>query len=237
MTPTLTQMQTWFKEFNATVFRNTLPTVKINFTNTRCQLGQFYWGNCRGIGIKISLFWDRTEEQYRNCLLHEMCHLYCYSRGWMGERHGGRWKQIARFASNMTGLNIQRCTDITDWEVSSGNEAKMLAVQEKENAPAILLDLCYDNNHFIVKTTKKVLLSGDTIDGDYKVKTTAKSYRVFVSDAPRFRLWRKSRSIHRGYRFENLQYEKEIKPLLDKAIEVENLWDMFQGNYDRLGIR
>ena len=68
--PTIEQVKTWFNEFNEQVFDNELPTVKITFNNTRRQLGQFYWGNTVGVGIKISLFWDRTEDQYRNCLLH-----------------------------------------------------------------------------------------------------------------------------------------------------------------------
>lgn len=68
MTPTLTQVTEWFAEFNRSVFNEQLPSVRIRFNNTRCQLGQFYWGNGRGIGIKISLYWDRTEEQFRRCL-------------------------------------------------------------------------------------------------------------------------------------------------------------------------
>ena len=35
MTPTITQMQTWFDEFNKQVFNDTLPNVKITFTNRK----------------------------------------------------------------------------------------------------------------------------------------------------------------------------------------------------------
>lgn len=226
MTPTLTQMQTWFGEFNATVFNNELPTVKLSFNNARCQLGQFYWGRGRGIGIKLSLFWDRSEEQYRNGLLHEMCHLYCYHKGWIHEGHGEHWKRIAAYATKKTGLKIQRCTDITGWKVSSGNEGKMQAVQEKKKAPAILVDFDYGTYHFIVKTTRKVLQSSKS--------SIAKSCRVFISDAPLFTRWQTSRSIHRGYRYQNDRYDKEIKPLLDKAIEVEDLRKLFRGDYDSI---
>lgn len=237
MTPTLTQMQTWFKEFNEQVFRNELPTVKISFNNTRRQLGQFYWGNGRGIGIKISLFWDRNEEQYRNCLLHEMCHLYCYHQGWLHEGHGSRWKQVAAYATRKTGLKIQRCENIQGWEVASGNEEKMQTVKAKKEAPAVLVDLDYGKYHFVVKTTTKVLQSNDSTDWDCKLKTSAKSWRVVISDAPLFRRYQTSRSIHRGYRYEPFEYEKNIKPLLDKGIEVDSLRALFQGHYDCLGIR
>ena len=238
MTPTLTQMQTWFDEFNHSVFNDTLPNVKISFNNTRHHLGQFYCGGGRGIGIKISLFWDRTEEQYRNCLLHEMCHLYCYNKGWLKERHGRRWQDIAAYAYRKTGLYIQRCEDTTGWEpAGTTNKKKLKAVVDKNNAPAILLDLCYPNRHFIVKTTKKVLQSNESTDFNCVVKTTAQSYKVFISDAPLFTRFQTSRSIRWGYSYENWQYEKDIKPLLDKAVEVDNLRILFQGHYNYLGIK
>lgn len=120
MTPTLTQVTEWFAEFNRSVFNDELPSVRIRFNNTRRQLGQFYWGNGRGIGIKISLYWDRTEEQFRRCLLHEMCHLYCYNRGWIREHHGKNWRAVAAYASRVTGLEISRCEDITGWTAASG---------------------------------------------------------------------------------------------------------------------
>lgn len=118
MTPTLTQVQTWFDQFNQQVFNGELFPVRIVFNNTRRMLGQFFWGGGRGVGIKISLFYDRTEDQYRNTLLHEMCHLYCYHKGWYREGHGSRWKDIAKYATEVSGLKIQRCEDITGWRVS-----------------------------------------------------------------------------------------------------------------------
>lgn len=44
MKPTIAQMVAWFDEFNKSVFFGDLPQVKITFTNTRRQLGKFYWG-------------------------------------------------------------------------------------------------------------------------------------------------------------------------------------------------
>lgn len=235
MTPTLTQVQTWFGQFNTQVFNDTLPKVKITFTNTRRQLGQFFWGYGRGIGIKISLFWDRTEDQYRNTLLHEMCHLYCYHQGWIHEGHGSRWKDIAKYATKVTGLKIQRCEDITGWEVASGNEAKMEAIKAKKNAPALLVDLEYSDHHFVVKLSKNCLVK--SCIGGWVLDTNAPRYRIFVSDNPRFINYQSSRSLHRGYRYENWEYDKKIKPLLEKAIEIDSIHDLCRGKYDCLGIR
>ena len=235
MTPTLTQAQTWFDQFNSQVFNGELPRVRIVFNNTRRQLGQFFWGGGRGIGIKISLFYDRTEDQYRNTLLHEMCHLYCYNKGWVREGHGPRWKSIARYATNVTGLNIQRCEDITGWEVAKGNEAKMEAVKAKKNAPALLVDLEYNTYHFVVKLSKSALIKSS--NWNWGLDTRAKHYRIFISDNPRFIKFQSSRSIRRGYRYDLLDYEKNIKPLLDKAVEVDSIHDLWRGEYDCLGIR
>jgi predicted SprT family Zn-dependent metalloprotease len=234
MKPTITQMNKWFEEFNKKVFDGKLPKVPIKFNNTYRQLGQFYWGPTRGIGIKISLFYDRTEELYRNCLLHEMCHLYCYQQGWKHEGHGPRWKAIADKAYRITGLYIQRCEDARGWKPAKGNGAKAQAVKEKRNAPAILVDIDYGTYHFIVKTTKKVIW--DASDGSIIKGKNVKG--VYISDDRRVLAWQNSRSLHRGYKFGFLEYEKSIKPILNKAIKVDNLRALcWWGEYDCLGVR
>lgn len=237
MIPTVKNVETWFNEFNNLVFRNELPSVKITITNTRHRLGEFYWGAGRGIGIKVSAYYDAPEDDLRNTTLHEMCHLYCYMQGWLHEGHGKRWKQVAAYATRKTGLEITRCHDISEYKVADKNKANYEAIQKKKDAPAILLDLEYDNYHFIVKTTKKVLLSNDSTDWNCNIKTGAKSYRVVISDAQIFKRYQTSRSIHRGYRYDKNQYEMSIKPHLDKGIKVEKLSELFWGKFDCLGIR
>lgn len=233
MQPTISQMKTWFNEFNAKVFDGKLPIVPIKFNNTYRQLGQFYWG-VRGIGIKISLFYDRTEEQYRNCLLHEMCHLYCYNQGWRNEHHGPRWQAIADKAYRITGLYIQRCEDTKGWKPTSNNTQKFKAVKEKRTAPAILVDLDCGNFHFIVKTTKKVIW--DASDGN-AIKDS-RVCGVYICDNKRVVSWQNSRSMHRGYKFGHYEYEHDIVPMLEKAMKVDNLRKLcFWGEYDCLGIR
>ena len=196
MKPTLTQMNKWFDEFNSAVFSNKLPKVKITFNNTRRQLGQFYWRPTRGIGIKISLFYDRKEEGFRNTLLHEMCHLYCYKQGWVHEGHGENWKRIADKAYRITGLYIQRTqTDEVFVPRGAENKAKMKAVKEK--------------------------VSG-----------------VYICDSPRALRWQNSRSLNRGYKFRNWEYDKDIAPMLKKAVKIDNLRKLcWWGECDKMDIR
>ena len=237
MIPTLNDIQIWFNEFNASVFNNELPTVKMSLTNNRRQLGQFYWGYSKGIGIKVSAYYDAPVEDLRNTVLHEMCHLYCHHKGWVGEHHGRRWQQIAAYATRKTGLEITRTHDISNYKVAEKNTARHEALQAKKEAPVIILDLEYPTYHFLVKTTKNVLKSDDSTDCDCKVRTRATSYRVVITDNERFRKWQSSRSIRRGYKYETYKYNSDIKPILDKGIEVENLYDLFNCHYNCLGIR
>lgn len=238
MTPALEQMNAWFDEFNGLVFADELPKVRIVFTNTRTQLGQFFYGS-RGMGIKISLFYDCTEEQFRNSLLHEMCHLYCYCRGWIREGHGRQWREIAAFASRKTGLEIKRVTDINGWKPSPGNEGKLAAVKAKKkrrmNAPALVVDLEYDTYHFLVRLSKTCLFNSADRHGN--LITGAKSCRIVISDAPRFLSYQSSRSIRRGYKYSTEEYEQTVKPLLDKGVQVRSVLAVRKGEYDRLGIR
>ena len=241
MKPTLSLMNKWFDEFNKSVFDNKLPRVPIKFNNTYRQLGQFYWRNGGvTLGIKISLFYDRTETQYRNTLLHEMCHLYCFKQGWRNEGHGARWQSIAAKAYRITGLYIQRC-EKEQFVVADHNKAKANAVLAKKNAPAILVDLDYGTHHFIVKTTKKVIWEasdGNVIKEFSHSWSNGKVAGIYISDNPRFLRWQSSRSVHRGYEFQNAVYNTDIKPLLDKAIKVDNLRALcWRGDYDCLGIR
>ena len=234
MKPTLTQMSEWFDEFNTLVFSGNLPKVKITFTNTRNQLGQFYWGPTRGIGIKVSLFYDRTEENFRNTLLHEMCHLYCYKQGWVHEGHGDKWKAIADKAYRITGLYIQRTQRGEVFVPRAENKAKMDAVKARRNAPAILVDIDYGSYHFIVKTTKKVIW--DASDGNIIKGRNVSG--VYICDDKRVVGWQNSRSLNRGYKFPNYQYDKEIAPILGKAVKIDNFRKLcWWGEYDKMGIR
>lgn len=235
MKPTLAQVTSWFNDYNNIVFDGKLPRVRISFNNTRRQLGQFYWGYNTGIGIKISLYYDLPEEEYRNTLVHEMCHLYCYERGWQNEHHGPRWKAVAKRASWITGMNIQRVHEgACDWEVAKENRAKAKALKEKRNAPSLMVDLEYESYHFLVKVTKKTLSSCTKSDGT--LDTRAKSYKVFISNDKLFKTFQTSRSIRRGYEYKNYEYQNTIAPKLANVTEITDLKKLFRGDYDRYGL-
>lgn len=236
MQVTIAQLQSWYKEFNGIVFDYDMPKVTFILTNTRRALGQ---ANRMGTNysIKISNFYDRTKEQFRNTLLHEMCHIWCYFHGYHDEHHTGyHWRQITSKAASKTGILITRCVE-GQLTPAKHNEAKMEAVKAKKNAPAILVDIDYGKYHFIVKTTKKVLW--DASDGNaIKPVGVGKVLGIYICDDARALGWQTSRSVHRGYKFQSSEYKRDILPMLEKGIKVDNLRKLcWWGEYDCLGIR
>jgi predicted SprT family Zn-dependent metalloprotease len=232
MTLTIAHLKDWYNEFKALVFDNDMPAVTFKLTNTRKTLGQAINQYGR-YTIKISLFWDRNEEQFRNCLLHEMCHIWCYYHGYHGEHHTGpHWVSISNKATRITGLYIQRCEDNTGWKAAgTANQKRLEAVKARREAPSILVDFDYGSYHFIVKTTKSVVAR------EYESYSRNRKVSVYISDNPRFTSFQNSRSLHRGYKYPNWEYENKIAPLIKKAVKVENPNHLVWGQYDFLGIR
>ena len=238
MQVTIAQLQSWYKEFNGIVFEYDMPKVSFILTNTRRQLGQ---ASRRGTSytIKISNFYERTKEEFRHTLLHEMCHIWCYYHGYHDEHHTGyHWLEITERVYRRTGFQITRTENSANLKPAKRNEAKMEAVKAKKNAPAILVDIDYGKYHFIVKATKKVVWDATDHKGELEKSGTGIVRGVYLCDTPRAIGWQNSRSLHRGYKFANAEYDKSIKPMLDKAIKVDNLRKLcFWGEYDCLGIR
>ena len=223
MTPTINQVQTWFDEFNKLVFKEVLPRVRIKFSNTRRQLGQFYWGHGKGIGIKISLYYDQTEDQFRTTLLHEMCHLFCYNQGWIHEHHGNRWRAIASYAGRISGLDLKRVVNTDDLVVSERNKAKHEVLLRKQNGPWILLDYDYGDYHFLVKTTKAV------VRPRAKALDENPNAAAYIVDDPFMRTFPTTRSITRGVKFTDMDYELLMQPILENSVKIDSLQALFRG--------
>ena len=243
MKPTLAQIEKWYAEYNARVFSNELPaSLPFIFTNTRSYLGRATW-NRTGFSykytIRISTYFDCTEKDFRNTLVHEMCHIYCFVKGWLKEHHGARWKAIARKASLITGLDISRTADITGWQVSEENKIREERKQARKEAPSIILDIAYSKGgHFLIKVSKNVFQKNIAWhNGAYQLNTRKQVYGIYISDNPLFRNWQSSRTIGRGYPYTDYEYERKIKPILDKAIKVEQAIDITRGHYDFLQVR
>ena len=91
----------WFKKFNRLYFNGEIkrePSYII--TNHKSDYGQFSpstWA------IKISTAFIRSERNYINTFLHEMCHLYVREKyGLKVQPHGYEWEEIANTITRVT---------------------------------------------------------------------------------------------------------------------------------------
>ena len=92
----------WFKKFNRLYFNGEIkrePNYVI--TTNKSTLGQF---NPKTWTIKMTTAYIRSERNYINTFLHEMCHLYVREKyGWRVQAHGYEWKDIANTITKCTG--------------------------------------------------------------------------------------------------------------------------------------
>lgn len=236
MQVTISLLNTWYNEFKGIVFDDDMPKVTFIINNTHRQLGQAQRRGTTYI-IKVSNYYERSVDDFRNTLLHEMCHIWCYYHGYRDEHHTGyHWHTITTKAYKKTGILITRCQDADNFKPAKHNEEKAAALKAKKEAPAIIVDFDYGSYHFIVKTTKKVIW--DASDGN-QIKGYGRNVcGIYLCDNKRVLDWQNSRSLHRGYKFLNYEYERDIKPMLNKAIKVEDLRKLcWWGEYDFLGVR
>lgn len=237
---TIAQLQDWYDEFNCIVFNGQCPeSFKVNFviTHTYHQLGQFSPRHgC--LTIKISDYYLVTENEYRNTLLHEMCHLWCYVTGYRREGHGANWKRIASIATRLTGLEITRTNSRKDFGVNPLYQGKQDRRMEKKFGGYAIVVLDYGDHKFCVKTTRKVLCQYSNYCGEeLRVSSLCKGYDIFLSE--QFTRWSCSKSLHRGYRYTNDEFDRKIRPIMERTFTTKNPSDIFRpsGKYYDLVVR
>lgn len=94
-------LNNWFDDINSLYFNGELIAPKSYvISNNRSIYGQFRpstW--C----IEISTAWVRSERDYYNTFLHELCHLYVRQKyGCFVQPHGYEWKEIANIITKKT---------------------------------------------------------------------------------------------------------------------------------------
>lgn len=96
---TTTWMSTNFARFNRKYFKAGLPTPRFVIVDSKEFFGQCGAKNWRAkhpnFYLKLSIHTERTEYQYQCTLLHEMIHLYWYSKGEWNVGHGDKFVEMA----------------------------------------------------------------------------------------------------------------------------------------------
>ena len=118
MTITLHQIFNSFLLYNIDYFDGTLPTPNFKIHHGWNTLGYFRYCPEDPFGtteiIEISDFYDYTEEQFRDVLIHEMIHYYlCYTGEDPRCRHGKAFKRMAKYFNEAYGMNIAPTIDLS----------------------------------------------------------------------------------------------------------------------------
>lgn len=105
-----------FNEFNQAYFKGELKTPAFEIFKSRRTNGQYHWetdwcGNIIVSIIRISNYYDCSEFDYCNTLIHEMIHLYIRQNNIKDTRphHGRVFYSIADRINKEGGWNIKRC--------------------------------------------------------------------------------------------------------------------------------
>lgn len=106
-----------FNEWNKRAFNNELPTPTFEVMTTKSMLGQYSWkkrNNSVCHKIRISNYYDRTENGFTNTIVHEMLHYYIRFKNIKDtSSHGRIWKQMAKdLNKRFRTLQIQRCSEL-----------------------------------------------------------------------------------------------------------------------------
>ncbi len=157
MIATVDWIRTWFESFNQEYFDGKLPLPDIGITKASTRLGQmsykraYRWGRTKYYDFKISLttYYDMTDQQAKNVLLHEMIH---YAIAYTGLKdtssHGVIFRGMADNLNRKYGWDIHISTSTKGWKVNDAIKTK----REKSRKAT-------------GKTTVYLMLSIETKDG------------------------------------------------------------------------
>ena len=118
-------MERSFKYFNDLIFEGKLETphfkiIKSSKTNGKCQCcikkGVFFAFGERDYTIALSNYYNRTQKEFENTLIHEMIHLEFQQKGMLKEGHGKNWKRRAYEIGKKYGYDIQQYNEPTSQE-------------------------------------------------------------------------------------------------------------------------
>lgn len=133
MTLTIDLLRTWFKQFNADYFGDELPVPRLALSKARTRLGTM---SCKrrlrvcvveysDFTIRISTYYDCTEREYQETLLHEMIHYYItYKRIRDKSSHGPVFRRMMERLNSQYGWHITVSSSMRGHELSDPQSAR-----------------------------------------------------------------------------------------------------------------
>jgi hypothetical protein len=157
MTLTIQYIESAFNKYNVLYFNGLLRKPVFKITNSKNRLGTLAIKispfGAKSHTLSVSKYYDRTEKQYDNTIIHEMIHLYISQNNIIDNgSHGRRFKaECARI--NKYGWNLSRTTSTSDWKLS--NEATEREEKRLANASYSIIIYKEDSGtQFIFRVAK-----------------------------------------------------------------------------------
>ena len=132
MTLTVDLLRTWFRQFNDDYFGGELPVPSLALSKARTRLGTM---SCKrklhvcvvaysDFAIRISTYYDCTEREYQETLLHEMIHYYItYKHIRDKSSHGPVFRSIMERLNREHGWNVTVSSSMRDHKISDPQSA------------------------------------------------------------------------------------------------------------------
>jgi hypothetical protein len=210
MTLTVEQLKQWFRQYNDAYFGSVLPMPALRLSKARTRLGTM---SCRcerrlfrrryyDFTISVSTYYESTEREYQNVLLHEMIHYYIAFKGIRDTlAHGREFHRIMLWLNQEYGWNIS---------VSSPQRGKTPDASRTYNDDYVVLALTTrTGEHYLsVVNPKHVQL----LDRQARSVQKIAQHKWFKSHDSYFRTFPKVRTL-RGRRVSKEVYEEKLRTM------------------------
>ncbi len=214
----------WIEEnfilFNTDYFGGVLPLPKFSVSKARTRLGSFKykWKIIKSgflhssvkrksydFTIRISNYYDITEKQYQNILLHEMIHFYIAFKNLNDTSVHGKIFRAMMDSLNEKGWNVCVSTDVKKWPVT----------KSRENKKQIVLAFTMENKCLFGVVNPNYVRKLDNMASN---TSFIKSHSWFVSTDVFFQDFSRSRTLCGRVVPNSLfdKYIKEMQPLVLK---------------------
>lgn len=209
MTLTINYIESAFNKYNVLYFNGVLKRPSFRITNSKRRLGTLatkrsLYGT-KTHTLSVSNYWDRTEKQYDNTIIHEMIHLYISQMNIIDNGSHGRYFKAHCERINKYGWNLSRTTDTSDWKLSN----KATEREEKRLANASYSIIIYKEDsgtQFIFRVAK----GNENKFYNYLKDRCKLECKLFESNDPIFDKLPSCRSRVRGKRLWGVGQDEEV---------------------------
>ena len=195
MTLTVDILRAWFRQFNADYFGGELPVPRLALSKARTRLGTMSYKRKLHIcvveysdfTIRVSTYYDCTEREYQETLLHEMIHYYiAYKRIRDKSSHGPVFRQMMRQLNEVYGWNVTVSSSMRDHKLSDPQSARAVR-------PYVVLAIVTRNGGRMLSVVNP--RSAREIDRRARMAAEIVDHRWYMTQDEYFREFPKVRSL------------------------------------------